>query len=198
MASIGMKYPIYAPITDATDGQAITYGSGKIFAHAIAGTLTENRHDNPLYADDMKVENDKGMTDYSLSIEVDAIDIADRVALLGEVAVGTGTITHYSVVDANPAYVGFGFMRNLIRGGTNVYEAYWFHKVQFTQPSLTATTKRDQIEWGTTTLEGTGFGVNISAAGTIEYYDHMEFNTEALALAWLKNRANITTTTSTQ
>lgn len=193
MATIGMEYPVYSPITTYTPGSAITYGTGKVLAKAIAASITQNRRDNPLYADNGLAENDRGMTDYTLSLEVDDLSITDRAALLGEVAItGTTTTSHYAVVDVDPPYVGFGYIRNRIVGGAKKVEAYWFHRCQFVQGTEEAKTKGKEIEWGTYKLEGTGFGAVLDSTNGTQFYDHMEFETEAAAKAWLNGKAGIT------
>lgn len=198
MAQIGMKYPVYAVIDEEEYGSAIDYNTGAILAHAISATVTQNRRDNPLYADDTKVQNDKGMTDYTIDLELDDVPIEARVALLGETAVTTGTgtttVTHYEVTADSTPYVGFGYMRIRQVGDDKIYESYWFHKMQFALTTEEAATKREQIEWGTPKLTGTGFGVVIDTSGKEKMYDHMEFASEDSALAWLKARAGITTT----
>ena len=196
MAAIGMRYPVYAPITTYTEGSAITYGNGAQVCHAIAATVTPNRRDNPLYGNDTKIENDKGLTDYTIAFEGDKVPLAMRAALLGETAVSnTATppvVTHYEVTDVNPPYVGFGYMRVLMENNVTKYESFWFHRVQFAIDSEESNTKKENIDWGTFRLTGTGFGVWLDSSGIVKFYDHMEFDTESAAKNWLKSRAGIT------
>lgn len=191
MAYIGMKRPVYAPITTYTAGSAITYGTGAVLAHAVAATLTQNRRDNPLWADDIKVENDKGMTDYTIDIEVDDIPLAARAAMLGEVQAGTSSAQYYAVKDVDVPYVGFGYIRVHKVNNVRKYEAFWFHRVQFAVTTEEASTKTEQINWGTMKLTGTGTGVVLDNSGTEQFYDHMEFSSESAAVTWLNSRAHI-------
>lgn len=177
MANIGMKYPVFAKVASETPGSAVTYTGGQVMAHAIAATITQNRRDNPLYADDIKVENDKGLTDYTIALEIDNLSNEVRAALLGEVK----TSDEYAVTEDSAPYVGFGYMTvKMVNNVVNV-EAYWFYKVQFGLDSEEATTKREQIEWGTPNLTGTGLGVVIDASGKAVHYVHSNFATEAAA-----------------
>lgn len=196
MAKIGMKYLMYAKEQSYTAGSPITYATGKIFAHAISGTVTPNRRKNPLFGDDVKIENDAGITDYTLALESDRLPIADRADLLGEEAVYDSStppvLTHYEVVDGNPPYVGFGYMRTTIEDNTPKFETFWFHRVQFSLDNESDGTKGEQIQWKTYPFTGTGFGVQIDSSMKTKFYAHMEFTTEAAALAWLKARAGIT------
>lgn len=192
MARIGMKYPVFALETAYTEGSAITYATGEFLAHAISATITPNRRNNPLYGDDVKIENDKGLTDYTIALTVDKVPAATRAKLLGDKAQGGSTPTHYSVIDTNPPYVGFGYLSIMQENNEKKVKGYWFHRVQFSVDNETDQTKGEQIQWGTYPLTGTGFGVVLDNTGDTQFYDYMDFATEAAALAWLKARAGIT------
>lgn len=196
MARIGMKYPVYAKESAYTEGSAITYSAGEVLCHAIAATITYNRRNNPLYADDTKVENDKGLTDYSISFEGDRLPDAKRASILGETPVqDTSTppaVTHYIVGDSNPPYVGFGFYQVYMEDNVTKYEAFWFHRVQFSLDNEQSNTKGEQIQWGTYTLTGTGFGVVLDSSNGTQFFHHMNFATEAACKTWLNAKAGIT------
>ena len=200
MAKIGMKYPVYAPFSGThTPGTSISYSTGAQLCHAISADVTINRRDNPLYGDDTKIENDKGITDYSITFTGDDLPATAWKDLLGETEKtttsgepATTVITHYEVNDNNPPYVGFGYYRVLMVDNIKYYEAFWFHQVQFAKADESATTKNEQIDWGTYQINGTGFGVELDSSGTVHMYDHMKFDTEANAIAWIKARAGIT------
>ena len=196
MARIGMKYAVYAPFSGThTPGTAITYGTGKKLCHAISADVTINRRDNPLYGDDTKIENDKGITDYSITFTGDDLPVSSWTELLGETAVSSGTpaaVTHYAVKDSNPPYVGFGYYRVLMVDNVKYFEAFWYHQVQFAKADENATTKNQNIEWGTYQINGSGFGVELDNTGDTHFYDHMKFDTEAEAIDWIKSRAGIT------
>lgn len=192
MAKIGMKHPVYAPVSSGGEGSAMVYGAGAVLCHAISADVTINRRDNPLYGDDMKIENDKGVTDYSIAFVGDDVPNAARVAMLGEVAVQqSSAVTHYEINDDNPPYVGFGYYRVLMVDNVKIFEGFWYHKVQFAIDNENATSKNEQIDWGTYNLTGTGFGVETDNTGTIHMFDRMQFSTEAAALAWVNGRAGI-------
>ena len=133
MAKIGMKYAVYAPFSGThTSGTAITYGTGKKLCHAISADVTINRRDNPLYGDDTKIENDKGITDYSITFTGDDLPVSSWTEMLGESEVSSGTpaaVTHYAVKDSNPPYVGFGYYRVLMVDNVKYFEAFWYHQV---------------------------------------------------------------------
>lgn len=197
MARIGMKYAVYAAFSGThTPGTAISYSTGKQLCHAISADVTINRRDNPLYGDDTKIENDKGITDYSITFTGDDLPVSSWTELLGETEVKNSAtppaVTHYEVNDDNPPYVGFGYYRVLMVDNVKYYEAFWFHQVQFAKADESANTKNENIEWGTYQINGTGFGVELDNSGTVHMYDHMRFDTESAAIAWIKTRAGIT------
>ena len=78
MAIKGLRYPVFAPIQTETDGQPIVYGTGHVLCAAISAEVTENRRDNPLYGDDVRCENDKGMSDYTVTFEGDDISMENK------------------------------------------------------------------------------------------------------------------------
>lgn len=198
MAFIGMLRPVYSKITAYTEGSAITYGTGAVISKARSASISYEHEDNPFYGDDVIVENDQGLNGYTIDLETTDLPIAVRCDLLGETEItGTGsTVIGYRATDAQPPYVGFGFVRVLMVGGAKKYEGFWFHRLQFAMESEEANTKEKSISWGAPKIHGTGVGVYLDATGAVSWYDHMEFATLAAAEAWLYGKANISTTSS--
>ena len=85
MAFIGMRRPVFALVSEYTEGSAITYGTGEVIAPARRASITYEREDNPFYGDDVEQENDVGLNGYTIELETTALPIATRAALLGEV-----------------------------------------------------------------------------------------------------------------
>ena len=132
-------------------------------------------------------ESDKGVTDYSLSFEGDVITDAKRRGLLGE---SPGRRGAYNSVSAlNPPKVGFGFIRKLLTGGRESYEAYWLHKVQFSLDGETARTREGAVDWRTLRLSGTGIAAYLDSSDTAYFYDHTETDSLEDARSWLILRA---------
>ena len=192
MAYIGMRKPVAAPISAHTDGSAITYGTGFVIGTAVAATINQQFNDNPDYGDDVIQDTDSGMNGYTGTIDTN--DIADDVRgqLLGWGTSGTGDTACYQATDANAPYVGFGFIRVKMFQGTKKYECFWFHKAQFTEAAINASTKQRQIEWNHPQLSITGMGAYIDDSGNAKYFDFKSFTTETAAWTWLKGKANIT------
>lgn len=200
MAFIGMRHVVAATIATETPGAALTYDAGMVVGKAIQGNLTWNRNDNPLYADDAIAENDNGATGGSIELVTDDLLDVVRAYLLGDEAIsaGTGTsaTTEYESTDEPAPYVGFGYMRVRVKNGVTSYQAVWYHKAQFGETTENAQTKGQTIEWQTPTLTGRIMGVNDNANGQIRFRRRATFETAAAAIAWLDNKAGITTTTT--
>lgn len=194
MAYIGMRNPVVAPITAHTDGSAITYGTGMILGPAVAATLNFDVADNPDYGDDIIIDNDNGVNGYSATLETNNITAEGRAMALGwQPKTGTGsTVTHYEVTGNAAPYVGWGFIRVKMFKGVRSFEAFWFHKSQFSPNGINASTKQRQIEWNHPQLSVQGMGVYLDNSGDVKYFDWMEFETEAAAQTWLYGRANVT------
>lgn len=195
MAYIGMRNPVAAPITAHTDGSAITYGTGMVIGPAVAANLTLNIADNPDYGDDIIIDNDAGCNGYSGTLETNNITKEGRAMLLGWEPVGS-PMTHYDVTDANAPLVGWGFIRVTMFKGVRKYEAFWFHKAQFTPASINGSTKQQQINWNHPQMNVKGLGAYIDNSGKAKYFQWMEFESEPAALAWLNAKANISSGTT--
>ena len=196
MAYIGMRNPIFAPVSAHTDGSAITYGTGLVIGPAVSANVTFEVNDNPDYGDDVIIDNDKGVNGYSITLETNDISKEARAACLGWAAkTGTGsTVTHYEVTDDAPPVGGFGFIRVKMFRGERKYEAFWFHKLQFSDGGENASTKQRQITWNHPTMTGAGMGAYIDSSGKAKYFDWMEFDSEPAAQTWLYGRGNVSTT----
>ena len=197
MAYIGMKHLLAVPISSHTDGSAISYGTGLIVSTAVAANLTINRNDNPDYGDDIRVDEDRGVTGIDGTLEVNDLDANVRNKILGYKAVTDGNtvspaITHYSVDDTNPPEVGWGFIQVKQYKNVKSFVGWFFHKARFAEASLNATTKRQQIEWQHPQISVTGLGAYIDATGNAKWYDYMEFETYSAAETWLNSKCNYT------
>lgn len=191
MAFIGLRYPVYAPITAETSGSAITYGAGKVAGHAIQANLTMTRASNPLYGDDVEIENDNSLTGMEISLGVDDLLDDVRSELLGEVQAGTEQQPVYREVADSAPYVGFGYIRVRRKNGETKFQACWLHKVIFGMESEDTQTKGENIEWQTPTLTGRVMGVYLDETGKAAFRDRATFDTEAAAKAWINGKAGI-------
>lgn len=194
MAYIGMRKPIFAPITSRVDGSAITYGTPLILGPAVSANLTFDTADNPDYGDDVIIDNDKGVNGYSIAMETNDISKEGRAACLGwKPVTGTGTtITEYDVTDAAPPEGGLGYIRVKLFRGVRKYEAFFYHALQCSSGGENASTKERQITWNHPTIDASGIGVYIDSTGEAKYFKWMEFDTEDAALDWIYGKFGAT------
>ena len=195
MSYIGMLYPVAAPIDTETSGSAIAYGTGMVIGPAVAANLNLEVNDNPDYGDDIIIDNDNGVNGYNGTLETNNITADGRATLLGWSAISSGTpsaVTHYEVGDGQAPYVGWGFIRVKMFKGVKSWEAFWFHKAQFSPSAINAGTKQKSIEWNHPSLNVTGMGVYLDSTGVAKYFDWMEFSSLASAKTWLFGKANYT------
>lgn len=189
MAFIGLKYPVFAPLTRENENALPTYGTGMVMGKLIKVDLSWNHEDIKLYADDTQVERDNGMKDGSITIGCD--DLSDNVlsAVFGYATAADGEFDETAAV---APYGGFGYVRKRILNGVTSYIGYWLFKVQFELSSENAETKGESTSFATPEITGTIMGVYPRADGVAAFRRHKTFTTEAEAMAWVKGLANIT------
>lgn len=192
MAFVGLKYAVFAPIENEVRGQALTYGKGVVIGRAIGADISFSRNSNPLYADDARIEDDNSITGGTVSINVDDVSDEAQTVILGtSVNTEDDTQVYSEDGDASP-YGGFGYIRVRRLKGVTSYVAYFIHKVMLGIATETANTKGESITWQTPTLSGSMMAV-VNREDMKNYFrDHVTFETEAEAVAWLNKRANIT------
>lgn len=190
-ANVGMRYPVYAPISAYTPGSAITYGTGAVVAEAISASVSWNRADGRLYGDDVELDSDNGVLGYTISFEPSGLSDAIRAALLGE----TLATSDYEINDNASPDIGFGYIRVMRENGTGgvvtKYQGWWYRKLKFGISSEETRTKEQSIEWRVPTLEGIGAGVNIDNSGKLKFAIHRSFDTFSAAQTWLNSLAGI-------
>ncbi len=188
MAKIGLKYPVYAIATE-TDA-AISYASGAVLARAISANISIENNDVKLYADDVIAESDNSFASGTVTIGIDDLYDAAKVALLdyleGNTLSGEQTAKELSVGTASPAYVGFGFYGKVVRNKVPYWRAIWLKKVQFAEPSDELATKGESVEFSTPELEGI-----IMMAADGKWKEEGTFSTEAGAKAWLDGKCGL-------
>lgn len=194
MARIGMKHLVYAPIS-AEGSNSITYGTGVLAEHARRGAVTYNWAEGSLYGDDLLAEYAKECRGADIEVEMTELDAAVAVLLgLEKVKSGSGATAVYTMKSENQVRVGFGFIQTQVVNGTKLYRAFWFHKVSFTPGNEESATKEDTIAWGSPTISGKCWTVDLDDSGEPQVRDFKDFTTEAAAAAWLDGLANVPST----
>lgn len=197
-ANVGMLHPVAAAVSAYTPGSGITYGTGMVIAEAVSATLNWNRADGHFYGDDVELDSENGVLGYTLDFEPSGLPDAARAYLMGE----TVDSNEYTVADNASPDVGFGYVRVMRSTGSSgsvvtSYEGWWFHKLKFGIGSESTRTKEQSIEWRVPTLNGIGTGVKLDSSGKLAFATHKTFDTEAAAIAYVDEKANISDTSTT-
>lgn len=188
MASIGMQYVVWAPLTSEASN-TLTYGTGRVLGKAVSANLSWQKEDNDLYADDAVAETDGSLTGYQLDLTLDELSATDEAAVLGLSKVGS--TDEYEQTTDSPPYGGAGYVQVMVNGGTSLYKAAWYPKVMFTQNSETVNTKGKSITWGTPTINGKGVAAFNDASGKGKFRAIQRFTTLAAAKAYLNGKVGI-------
>lgn len=192
MAIKGLSIPVVGNYTN-TSG-TVTYSNPLVADKAISYSLTvESGDDNPLYADNMIAENDKGtFQNGTLTLGTADIPQSLSIRLLGTKTV-TDTVGADSVTvqvfddDATPPTLGFGIIELHQVSDVDKYRAVFLNKVYFNIPENSATTKGESIEWQTPEIEGVVMRSDEVTADRIHpWMEDAWFDSEAAALAWLQ------------
>ena len=190
-ANVGMRYPVYAPVSAYTPGTSITYGTGAVAAEAVSASLNWERADGTFYGDDAILDVDNGVLGYTIDFEPSGLSDSARAALLGE----TVSSSEYTVTGQASPDVGFGYVRVMRAPVSSAigdsYEAWWFYKVKFGISSEETRTKERSVEWRVPTLQGVGAGISLDSSGKLAYAVHKTFDSFSGAQAWLKTKAGI-------
>ena len=204
MATIGVKNVVGAKINAQSYGSLPTYDAGFMIGAAIEIGFSSTNNDNPLWADNRRVNEDKSFSDGTVSLNIDDFGdgtMADKVrieAMLTGAKLVTDGGSTYLDYGETPAVnkIGCGWIRpGRLRDDTgNYYDAVWYYSVTFGgAPNETAQTKQQNITWSTPTVEGTINPVP-GVAGDSNIRRKITFATEGEAIVWLNIMANIPST----
>lgn len=178
MASIGLTNIWYSELTE-NNGTA-TYAGAKQLGKAVSCSTSITNNDAKLFGDDALVESDTSFSNGTITLGVTDDDDTVFGPLLGH------TITDGEIVktssDAAP-WVGVGRIVTKMVDGDYVYKVKFLHKVKFSEPSDDESTKGENIEFSTPSIEGT--------VATLEDLDgtwgtEKSFDSKADALTYLK------------
>lgn len=194
-ASIGMLYPVFAPLDTHTDGSMPVYKAGRVIQEARGASVTYEYNDNPLYGDNRIVDEDNGMTGMTIEFESTGLNDEDRRILFGEDTYQTAA---QWVSDSETPYGGFGYIRRMRDAGERKYEVWITLKIKFTETRQeTRTQEGNQITWGTPTITGRGASLDVDGSGKLRYQLHQTFETISAAKTWLNSMLNVSAATTT-
>lgn len=190
MATIGIKHPVYSPITTYNAGAKPTYGTGFVVGKAIKADITVSTVEGKLYGDDALCEYDSQVSDISINFETDEIADTNRAVMFGYSALSaTGGAGVTMGVKNVQAHGGFGFYKTKVVNGTKKYTAKWYLDTVFHETGESSETKGENINFQTTGCEGKA--LPIVGFRNDDYCEEITFTTEDAAKAWLDGLANI-------
>lgn len=183
MASIGLKYMVWAKMASEPDSALPTFNPGKVIGKAVSTQLTITRAEGELYADDMLAEYISEFASADLTAEVDNIDLADQAAMYGARYEGE---EFQAAPEDTPPYAGIGGYQVLMVHGVRKYRAYIFPKTRAAIPDWTGTTKGSSISFGTQPIS-----MKIMAPNYGPWYYLRDFTTEAAAKAYVDSKLGV-------
>ncbi len=151
MAKIGLQNFLYGILTEASDGTP-SYGTPKKPAKAISCSVSITNNEAKLYADDVLAESDTSFNSGTVTLGIDDEDVTIMGELLGH-TVTNGEIVR-SGADVAP-YVGLGRIVTKMVNNAYKYKVEFLCKVKFSEPSQEENTKGENLEFATSTIEGT-------------------------------------------
>ena len=203
MSMVNISDPMYAKYS--ASGTTVSYSNGGSAGYARSVDVSlDDSEDNELYGDGVIVAVDRKFAGGTITVGTTEMDDATVAAMLGVTQSAITGIT--AITDTNPKeliyddnidtpYVGYGFV---IEGnvddaedptGDPYYRAVVFAKIMFSLPDSSLATREKDIDWQTPELSG-----KILRDDSADHVWKREatFTTKAQALAYLKNRLNIT------
>lgn len=188
MAQFKASLPVFAPIEAETES-TVTYAAGEFVGKMVKTEIKPNKVEGSLYADDALAEYETEFKDADVTLETSTIPVDVYVSMFGETKGTAGSSTPVTLTSKDsdaPKYGGYGFVSAEVIDGEKKYLMYWVHKVKFSLPSETHTTKGDNIAFNTSSIEGKAIADKSGAWRTKTYFD-----TADEAIAALKTKAGI-------
>lgn len=153
MANIGMQGMKYALLVTEGDGAETTYEAAKEFIGAISASITPNSAEASLYGDDKLMEYSSSFQNATVSLSAADDNDAVFADLLGRKKETTTGRYRSNINDVAP-YVGFGYIVSKMTNGQTKYRAQFFPKMKFKAFVPEASTKGENLEFKTITVEG--------------------------------------------
>lgn len=179
MAKVGLNNFRYGILTEAADGTPSYDGAHKP-AKAISCNVSITNNSAKLYADDGLAESDTSFQGGTVTIGVDDDNDQVMADMLGHTISQDGEMIR-NANDAAP-YIGFGRILVKMVNGVYKYKVEFLYKTKFSEPSQENNTKGENLEFGTSTLEGL-----ISQLANGDWSITKTFTTQSAALAFLES-----------
>lgn len=186
MAYVGLAKPYIARLVNET---AKTYADGFKCGKAMSVNITPNYNESKLYADNQLAEYVKEFKDGTMVLGTDRLPREADKTCFGHEVTEDG-VSYKTGDSAN--YVGVGFYVDEMLDGVKKYVAIVIYKVKFGEGAEDYTTKGENIEFKTPSINGT-----ISGLSSTLWKDRKVFPTESGAEEWIKTTLNIVDSTET-
>lgn len=184
MARIGFKKGKYNQIDPETKKYKAVTGGVPCLEKVIDEKFSAEYNSAELYADDALAETDYSFKKGTLAVTVANDDDEKDAELMGN-TIAENEVTK-SIDDTAPE-VGYGHIVTKMVNGVRKYKVEFFPRVKFTKITTDAKTRGENVEFGTTSIEGVVYplveDMNGYKAGTWE--KHQTFATEAEAETYL-------------
>lgn len=197
MAIIGASRPYFA-IYNANNGEPTYSGGGLMGALVEFNIELESTDNNNFYADNRIKESQRRFSGGAVTVQTDDLRQEVSKAILGVAEKTLGTIDGVSDTnvtelvwddDQESPYLGIGMVMKKQIDNKNLWRAVILTKVIFDVPDDAATTEGEEIDWQVPELTGT---VMRDDSAKNRWKMEATFTTEAQAMAYIRNRLNIT------
>jgi hypothetical protein len=189
----GVRCPYFGQYSYS--GGVASYANGGSIGKAVSySTAITRTDDNHAYGDDKIIETDKGKFQTgTLTLETSHLSQPVSKTILGlvqkSIAVGENTVIANVHTDGDEAPdLGIGIIEWHQINNTDKFRAVVLLRVYFAEPENAATTKGENVEWQTKTIEGTiQRSQEVATNGYYPWYYDAWFDSEAAADAFLRS-----------
>lgn len=151
MANIGLRSAKYNKIDYETKKYtALKDEKVPVLGRLIDASLSEERNNTSLFADDKKVENDISFNGGTVTLTIDDVDDETYADVKG-CAINEKEITENSE-DTAPE-IGYGHIVTKIYNGVKKYKVEFLPRIQITKINADSKTKGESIEYNTVSIE---------------------------------------------
>ena len=187
MAYVGLSNPYIAKLVDET---MKTYADCFACGKAMTVNITPNCNEAKLYANNQLAENVKEFKDGNITLGTDRLPVKAMTVCFGHTVSDDEKEVIYKTNDA-ANYVGVGFYVDEMINNVKEYVATVVYKVKFSETANDYTTKGENIEFKTPSIEGTIAGLESG-----EWKTTKTFSSSMEADAWLRETLGFTTLTT--
>lgn len=182
MAYFGVSNVVIAKLVPETE----KYTGGTIL-EAVGTSVTPEFSQGKFYCDNKLGRNRTYFKQANVTAEVGTIPLKVAEMMYGHTLSKEGKALTSKTTDKTN-YVGYGFSGcEAIDDDTDIFTACWIPKVAFEEGEDSFTTRGDQITFTSQKMSGVAVGLKDAVWRDVE-----QFDTEAEALTWLKEKACIT------